>query len=96
METKLILTKVKNQLYTMGLTLSDSKTRITNLNIEDVLFLGTIIRRASKYSFSKPKHNNILRRNSKNIRLEAPISRIVKKLHNADFMKNNIASPKFV
>jgi cob(I)alamin adenosyltransferase len=95
-ETKVILTKVKNQLSAMGLTLSESKTKITNLNTESVLFLGTNIKRAKEFSYSKPKHNNILRRNSKKIRMEAPIQRIVNKLHNAEFMKNNKSSPKFV
>lgn len=95
-ETKVILNKVKKQLSVMGLTLSENKTKITNLNTENVLFLGTNIKRAREFSFSKPTHNNILRRNSKKIRMEAPIDRIVKKLHNADFMKNNESSPKFV
>jgi len=80
----------------MGLTLSETKTKITNLNTDKVLFLGTIIKRANEYSYSRSSHNNILKRNSKKIRMEAPIDRIVKKLHDADFMKNSKSCPKFV
>lgn len=95
-ETKVILTEVKDHLSTMGLTLSESKTKITNLNTDEVLFLGTIIKRARMFSYSRPIHNNILRRNSKKLRMEAPINKIVKKLHDADFMKDNESNPKFV
>jgi group II intron reverse transcriptase/maturase len=95
-ETKAILAKVKEFLSSIGLTLSESKTKITNLNISEALFLGTIIKRARRFSFSRPSHNHILRRNSKKLRLEAPIKRIIKKLHEADFMKNNDSCPKFV
>jgi hypothetical protein len=95
-ETEEILVKVKECLSLMDLTLSDTKTKITNLNSSEAVFLGTIIKRARKYSYSRPSHNLILRRNSRKLRLEAPITRIIKKLHHANFMKNNKSSPKFV
>jgi hypothetical protein len=95
-ETKAILAKVKEFISSIGLTLSESKTKITNLNISEALFLGTIIKRARRFSFSRPSHNHVLRINSKKLRLEAPIKRIIKKLHEADFMKNNDSCPKFV
>lgn len=95
-ETKTILAKVKECLTDIGLTLRESKTKITNLNTSEVLFLGTIIKRARESSYSRPSHNLIMKINSKKLRLEAPIQRILKKLQDADFMKNNISCPKFV
>jgi hypothetical protein len=80
----------------MGLKLSESKTKITNLNKSKALFLGTIIKRSNEFSYSRPSHNHILRRNSKKLRLEAPISIILNKLRDAGFMKNNKSNPKFV
>jgi hypothetical protein len=95
-ETEAILAQVKNCLTEMGLTLSESKTKITNLNNSKALFLGTIIKRAREYSYARTSHNNVLKRNSKKLRLEAPIQRILNKLHNADFMRNNESCPKMV
>lgn len=80
----------------MGLKLSDSKTRITNINNAEALFLGSIIKRAREYSYARTSHNSVLKRNSRKLRLEAPIQRILKKLHDADFMKKNEACPKLV
>lgn len=96
LETKAILAKVKDYLEEIGLTLSETKTKITNLNTDAALFLGTTIRRAQEYSYTRPSHNNMLRRNSRKIRMEAPIPRILNKLHNADFMRNNESCPKLV
>jgi hypothetical protein len=95
-ETREILNKVKILLESLGLNLSETKTKITNLNSSSALFLGTTIKRAQEYSFSKIGSSRFLRRNSKKVRLEAPITRILKKLHNAEFMSDNKAHPKFV
>lgn len=95
-ETKAILAEVKDFLTSIGLTLSEKKTKITNLNNSDALFLGTNIKRASEYSYARTSHNSILKRNSKKLRMEAPIKRILEKLKNADFMKGNVAQPKVV
>lgn len=95
-EVQFMLNEVKNCLSDMGLTLSDTKTKITNINSSHALFLGTNIKRASEYSFTRTSHNNILKRNAKNIRMEAPISRILKKLEDAGFIKSNIPHPKTV
>ena len=80
----------------MGLTLSESKTKITNLNESQAMFLGTSIKRAREYSYARPSHNLMLRRNSKKLRLEAPITRIQKKLKDAGFIKFGKPYPKFV
>lgn len=80
----------------MGLTLSESKTKVTNLNSGAALFLGTYIRRATEHSFTRSGHKNILKRNSRKIRLEAPLSRILGKLKDAGFIRNGVPSPKMV
>ena len=80
----------------MGLTLSELKTKITNLNDSRAMFLGTSIKRAREYSYSRPSHNLMLRRNSKKLRLEAPITRIQKKLKDAGFIKFGKSYPKFI
>lgn len=95
-ETLAILDEVRNCLSDMGLTLSDTKTKVTNINTSRALFLGTNIKRASKYSFSRASHNGILKRNAKNIRMEAPIERIISKLEDAGFIKQNSPNPKTV
>lgn len=96
LETKYILNQVRNYLMEMGLTLSESKTRITNINSSCALFLGTNIKRSREYSFARTIHNNILKRNSKKIRMEAPIDRIIKKLIEANFIKDGKPVPKTV
>jgi hypothetical protein len=95
-ETRYILNEVKNCLNDMGLTLSDTKTKITNINSSRALFLGTNIKRASEYSFARTSHNGILKRNAKHIRMEAPIERIMNKLKDAGFVKSNVPHPKTV
>jgi len=95
-ETETIQAEVRTFLESIGLKLSDTKTKITNINTDEALFLGTLVKRAREYSYSRPSHNNMLRRNSKKLRLEAPISRILKKLREADFMNGEKARPKLV
>ncbi len=95
-ETVQILDKVRNHLNEMGLTLSEKKTKITNLNASRALFLGTYIKRATEYSFSRPSHNQYLRRNSKKLRLEAPIDHILNKLKDANFLRGGKPNPKLV
>lgn len=95
-EAKQILEVARLHLKDMELTLSESKTKLTNINLSSALFLGTNIKRASKYSFARTSHNNLLRRNSKKLRLEAPISRILEKLKEADFIKSGKSNPKAV
>lgn len=52
-ETLDILNSINTYLFSIGLTLSASKTKVTNLNTSKVLFLGTVITRARKHSFSR-------------------------------------------
>lgn len=95
-ETEEILNKIEAKLSSMGLTLSKSKTKVTNLNKSSVTFLGTKIFRAREHSFSRLRNSSILKRNSRKLRLEAPLVRIMSKLHDTDFMKESQSCPKFV
>ena len=94
-ETLDILNSVKTYLSSIGLILSDSKTKVTNLNTSKVLFLGTEITRAREYTFVRV-NKGVLKRNAKKLRLMAPLKRIVSRLHMANFMKDNISYPKFI
>lgn len=95
-ETLDILSSIKTYLSSIGLTLSDSKTKVTNLNTSKVLFLGTEITRARLHSIVRINRLGILKRNSRQLRLTAPLRRIVSQLHMANFMKDNISHPKFI
>lgn len=95
-ETVQILNKAINHLSEMGLTLSDKKTKITNLNSSRALFLGTFIKRATELSYSRPSYNLYLKINYKKLRLEAPIDRILDKLADVDFIRSGKPSPKLV
>lgn len=91
-----IFNKIDQRLSEFGLTLSKTKTKITNINEQEITFLGTTIFRARKTSYSKMANTGYLKRNSKKLRLEAPLTRILKKLHETDFMKEGKSSPKFI
>jgi hypothetical protein len=80
----------------MDLNLNETKTKIVDISESEVLFLGTNIKRAKEYSFSRPSHNRHLRRNYRKLRLEAPIPRILKKLTNANFLAKGKPAAKFV
>jgi hypothetical protein len=78
----------------LGLNLSETKTLITNADKERALFLGTRIGRA-KHQTIRHTHG-FPSRNSREIRLEAPMDRVLKKLATAGFLKGNHPIPKFV
>lgn len=95
-EAKEFLSKIDEKLASMGLSLSKAKTKVTNLNTSSITFLGTRIFRAREVSFSRKSDTSILARNSRKLRLVAPLKRILSKLHDTDFMKEEKSSPKFV
>jgi len=94
-EAERIFKEIEIVLSKIGLTLSRTKTRITNINDQGFLFLGTFIFRARRISFARLA-GALIKRNSKKLRLEAPLIRIMKKLHEADFMKAGKSNPKFI
>jgi len=91
----MILEQIRNHLdKELKLKLSDTKTLITNASKEKALFLGTSIGIAQHQSYSRTYGYST--RNAKEIRMEAPKSRIVNKLTESGIMKENKASPKFL
>lgn len=78
----------------LNLKLSEKKTLITNATNEKALFLGVSIGRASHRTYSK--FYGFPRRNVLEIRLEAPLGRINKKLTKAGFLKGKMPVPKLI
>lgn len=91
-----VLEKVKEFCTSIDLTLSDSKTKLTSLNNDNFTFLGTEISRANHVRFSRLGAVRRLKRNKLGIRLEAPLSRIKKKLASGCFISKGISAPKFL
>lgn len=87
---------MKEFLSTLELNLSETKTKVTSLNEEAALFLGTEIFRSNHTSYTRIGSYRRLKRNKLGIRLEAPINRIKDKLAKASFIKNGKSSPKFI
>nr|YP_010977144.1 hypothetical protein UYH45_mgp21 [Daedalea dickinsii]WNZ34349.1 hypothetical protein [Daedalea dickinsii] len=94
-ETKYILNQIDKKLEEMGLTLSKEKTKITNINKDKVLFLGTSISRSHHRRYTM-MHVGTTKRLGLGIRLEAPLNRIRQKLTSAGFIKNGVPNPKFI
>ncbi len=95
-EAEEIRNLLEKALSDMGLTLNKTKTKITNINSDKLLFLGTVIYRAKHRRFSRLESTLSIKRNSQRLRMEGPISRIKKKLSEAGFILNGKSHPKFV
>lgn len=68
----------------LGLIISEEKTKITNAYTDHVLFLGTRIKHAKVYTYSLRK--GIVQRNRRALILTAPMDRIKKKLKDSGFV----------
>jgi hypothetical protein len=79
----------------LNLELSDNKTLITNAKEGKARFLGTDIFRRSHQSFYSGQFG-FIKRNGREVRLEAPKQRILKKLTNVGFLKDNTPVPRFL
>lgn len=95
-DAKKICDQIGNTLGSLNLTLSKTKTKITNINKKKALFLGTFISRGKHTTFSRMKSNSSIKRNSRRLRFEAPLDRISKKLRESEFLKYNKSYPKFI
>jgi group II intron reverse transcriptase/maturase len=93
-ETQEILSKVIKFCSEIGLTVNETKTKITNLNKSKAKFLGVSLSRSkhTKYRIIK----NVISRQSRKLRLEVPISDIKNRLRTASFLKGDIPNPKFL
>ena len=95
-DCKHILEKIKIFLKEyLKLNLSDSKTLLRNANEDKALFLETEIFRSRHQSFSSSQFGYI-KRNGREVRLESPKQRLVKKLTNIGFLNNNVPVPRFI
>ena len=91
-----ILDKIKGFCDSIDLTLSETKTKLTNMNSEHILFIGTKIFRASHVNYSRLGTERRLKRNKLGIRMEAPIDRIKNKLSISSFISQGKTAPKFL
>lgn len=96
MEAQEILNKVREFCTTIGLTLSDSKTKLIAMNTDAFLFLGTKVSRSKHVSYSRIGSVRRIKRNKLGIRLEAPMLRIRKKLTQSSFLSQGESAPKFL
>lgn len=87
-EAKEILEKVTLFLKDKGLTVSPTKTKITNTYKENALFLGTNISHSKAPTYSLHRKGT-LQRNSGFLILNAPLDRLYKKLREAGLMSNH-------
>jgi len=92
-ECRALLERIRDFLASeLKLVLSKEKTLITSVTHGRALFLGVTIYRGSHQTFRKM--GNRVRRNGRELRLEAPLARIRKKLTEAGFIKHEQPSPK--
>lgn len=73
----------------MGLDLNKEKTLITHAGTGKALFFGTYIFKARVQKLRRSDKNRNVQ-NSREIRLEAPIQRIVSKLTKANYFRNGV------
>lgn len=79
----------------LKLSLNSKKTLITHARSEKAFFLGTYIS-LSKIQTIRKTLFGVKIKNSRQIRLEAPIKRIISKLEKTHFVKNGRSYPKFL
>jgi len=88
-----ILDKVTNFCSQIGLTVNKDKTKITAINQEKAVFLGTYIKRSHHTKFVN-RHGIKMRQSNKLLFL-APLDRIRKKLTEKNFIQDGKANPRF-
>lgn len=72
----------------LGLEVSEEKTKITNSYLDKIQFLGTYIRHAKIYLYTRGT-NGVKKRVRRGLLLTAPMNRIKNKLRDVGFVKNN-------
>lgn len=91
-----IKSKVAKFCEGIKLKLSEEKTRITSLYKSKVLFLGVHLTRSNQNTYYIMKRHNRSKRQGLQLRFQAPIQKIIERLHRQGFMKKNQSSPKFI
>lgn len=89
-----ILEKVTEFCSQIKLTVTKENTKITSINKEKAIFLGTYIIRSHHTKFMSI--NGIKMRQSRKLLFLAPLDRIRKKLKQANFMKHGKSHPRFL
>lgn len=98
-EAKEIKEKVAAFLKTIRLNLNEEKTKIININKDRVLFLGTYLFRSSHRRYVHivgVGDRKFRRRDALKIRLEAPLTRVLNKLMETQFIAKGKSSPKYI
>lgn len=95
-DAKNLLAKVSDYCNSIGLKMNLEKTKITNLRTSKALFLGVELSRTNTTKFTKVKSSSSTRRLPLNLRMTAPIARIIKKLSDTGFIINYKPVPKFL
>lgn len=94
-KAKCILEKIKEELYfKLKLTLAENKTLIIHAATQKAFFLGVYVFKARHRTYRRNKGKII--RNALEIRMEAPIQKIVNKLTRANFVWNKRSWPKYI
>jgi group II intron reverse transcriptase/maturase len=94
-ETQEILKIVSDFCTSIGLTVSQQKTKITNLSTSKALFLGVELSRSNTIKFARVKSSSSTKRLGLRLRMTAPIARIIKKLTETGFIVKNEPAPRF-
>lgn len=79
---------MKKYCSSIGLTVSEEKTKITNINKDKALFLGVNIFRSQTDKIVLGR-GGFSKRGNKQLRFTAPLNRILKKLTESGFIKYN-------
>ena len=95
-ETQEVLKSIVDQCKEMELEVNSVKTKITNLNRDKALFLGTRIFRAKHRKYVKIGPKKFSRRNRLALRFEAPLDNIKTKLSLTKFWGFNKPQPRFL
>ena len=80
--------------FKLKLTLAEDKTLITHAATQKAFFLSVYVFKARHRTYRKNKGKTV--RNALEVRLEAPIQKVVDKLTKANFVRNKRSWPKFI
>nr|AYE93252.1 hypothetical protein C0995_000101 [Termitomyces sp.] len=88
---------IYNYLKSIDLTLSDEKTKITNLDTDSIRFLGIEMTRSSHIKYhGTPNKREVIQRSPMRLRILAPMNDIKAKLAINKFIVKSRAAPKFI
>jgi hypothetical protein len=91
-----LLNKIISFCKSIGLTVSEEKTKITNLGKEKAYFLGVELSRSRTMKFTKVGSSSFTKRLGLRIRMTAPLLKIMKKLTLTGFIVKGVPSPRFL